>query len=178
MQRRASALLHACEVRDQKIIESLLTHNPPLDMVNTRGRGVLHLILGDTLYIEEERYDKILKALKPVVKSIEKRTPSLLGDFLEQGDLKERKTPLHYCAVSGNLVAARYLLKKHPILINMTDRNGKTPLHHAYESNQANVVRLLTAKKGTFGELTPSRRRGSSFAEANTILKRSGFLKS
>ena len=146
-------------------------------MMNTRGRGVLHLVIGDTLHIEENRYTEIVEVLKKVVRSIERRTPSLLDDLIQQGDLKEGKLPLHYCAISGNLKAAGYLLKKRPNTINMTDRNGKTALYHAYENNQTNLVRFLTGKKGNFGELTPRRRRKSSFAEANSILKKFGFLR-
>ena len=66
---------------------------------------------------------------------------------------KDKRQPLHYCAMTGNYLAAQYILTVDPSGINATDSRKKTPLYHLCEHHSPNrrLVKLLLQNGGNFG---------------------------
>ena len=66
---------------------------------------------------------------------------------------KDKRQPIHYCAMTGNYRAAQYILKVDRSRINATDSSKKTPLYHVCEHHSPNerLVKLLLQNGGDFG---------------------------
>ena len=64
----------------------------------------------------------------------------------------QNRQPLHYCAMTGNLRAAEYILSVDRSRINATDSSKKTPLYHICEHHSPNkkLVKLLLDNGGHF----------------------------
>lgn len=63
-----------------------------------------------------------------------------------------RRTPLHYCVITGNYEAAKFILRRSPGAANKIDRERKTPLYHACEdpSPHTRLIELLLEKGANF----------------------------
>lgn len=55
----------------------------------------------------------------------------------------DKTTPLHIAAYNGHKEAAEYLLVEQRANVHSQDNNGWTPLHHAAENNQVDLINLL-----------------------------------
>lgn len=66
---------------------------------------------------------------------------------------KEKRQPLHYCAMTGNYRAAQYILSVDRSRINAADSSRKTPLYHICEHHSPNkkLVKILLQNGGNFG---------------------------
>ena len=66
---------------------------------------------------------------------------------------KERLRPLHRAAITKNVSATRFLLKKNPGMVNLVDAEGRTALYHACATpNQKQpLVEELVNRRADFG---------------------------
>lgn len=71
------------------------------------------------------------------------------GADLEIGDWVLQRTPLHWAAMVGNCHAASLLLGRDPILVDLPDVNGSTPVAFAYPL----VVSALKCGRGDLARL-------------------------
>ena len=65
-----------------------------------------------------------------------------------------RRTPLHYCADTGNIEAAEYILGIKPNVVDQVDAKRKTALYLACEdhSPKPKLIELLLEYGATFGQ--------------------------
>ena len=84
----------------------------------------------------------------------------------------ERRQPLHYCAMTGNYLAAQYILRFDQTRINATDSRKKTPLYHICEHHSPNrgLVKLLLQKRGNLGKRPRPPMEGARLREIKKIL--------
>jgi ankyrin repeat protein len=75
----------------------------------------------------------------------QEQTPLDLADRAGRKAVVRLLLSMHTAAKQGNLAAVKELLKTYPQLINSTDLDYKTPLHHAAENNQLKIADLLIA---------------------------------
>ena len=149
--RKASALLLACRYRRTEIVRWLLSSHASIDLTDENGLGALHSTIGESEILVESRLHEVVAILKLLVQHNARVTAT--------EDSKERRQPLHYCAITSNHHAASYILSVEPNVINLTDGNKKTALYHACEQPSPNekLVKLLLEKKATFGKLSRPR---------------------
>ena len=88
-------------------------------------------------------------------------TVEILSLLIEQGvkpsasdSTDMRLRPLHRAAIINNVSATRFLLDKDSDMINLTDAEGKTALHHAcLQPNQKlELVKVLVENGANFAE--------------------------
>ena len=180
-------MLIACEYRVEKIVEHLLARNCPLDILDARGRGILHILIGDTKSTTSSK-DKLAKEmLSKIVEHIEtqlekdrkedkkdpkeKEDENLLTFVTAQTCLKQKKSPLHYCADIGYHSTAAYLIRKNPKIVNLRDREDKTALFFASEKGHTAIVRLLVDNGGNLNKCPRPQLNGLKCKEAKSILK-------
>ncbi|KAL8703405.1 MAG: hypothetical protein Q9201_003408 [Fulgogasparrea decipioides] len=142
--RKASALLLACRYRRRSIVKDLLSKRADTTVTDKEGLGVLHNAIGTSDSVDEAKEKQVVEILELLVEHhapVEARDKS-----------KQKQTPLHYCARSGNYHAAKYILGVDLAVINIKDAKEKTALYHACEHGSPNVklVRLLLKYKATF----------------------------
>lgn len=65
-----------------------------------------------------------------------KETPNQICNVID------RATPLHFCAIAGNLENARILLR-YDANPNLKDASGNTPMHYAVLAQNLSMVKLL-----------------------------------
>jgi len=75
----------------------------------------------------------------------QEQTPLDLADRAGRKDVVRLLLSMHTAAKQGNLAVVKALVKTYPQLINSTDLDYKTPLHHAAENNHLKVADLLIA---------------------------------
>lgn len=141
---KASALHQACSFRRKSLVEILLSFNPNIHVFDQSGLGVMHATIGTSEQLSEPKEQAAADILQ------------LLADY----DLslicsvdKDKRQPIHYCAMTGNYRAAQYILKVDRSRINATDSSKKTPLYHVCEHHSPNrrLVKLLLQNGGDFG---------------------------
>ena len=110
------------------------------------GLGVMHSTIGQTGTVVESRLLEIVAILKLLVQHNARVTAT--------EDSKQRRQPLHFCAISSNYSAAKYVLSVDPRVVNHTDGNKMTALYHACDQPSPNesLVKLLLERKATFGK--------------------------
>lgn len=113
-------------------------------MIDDSGLGVMHAAIGLSEQLSEVKERDTTEILKLLVD----HDPPLLRSLD-----KQRRQPLHYCAMTGNLRAAEYILGVDRSRINATDSSKKTPLYHICEHHSPNkkLVKLLLKNGGHFG---------------------------
>lgn len=143
--RKASALILACRYKRVEIVNAMISQRASLDVTDERGLGVLHCAVGESEIIDEARAKQIVTILTSLV--------AAGASVNASEDSRERRKPLHLCAITGNYYAAQYLLSIAPTCVNVADANKKTALYHACQHHSPNerLVRLLLEKKATFG---------------------------
>ncbi|KAL9635701.1 MAG: hypothetical protein Q9164_003298 [Protoblastenia rupestris] len=141
--RKASALLLACCYRRKEIVRFLLSSHTAIDLTDDEGLGVLHHTIGKSDILYESVLRNVLDILRVLV---EHNARVSITD-------KSRKLPLHYCAMTGNYRAAKYLLRVAPDVVNLADGDRMTALYHAcvHHSPNEKLVKLLLSKGATFG---------------------------
>ncbi len=141
---KASALFLACSFRHKSLVQSLLSFNPNVCVIDPSGLGVMHAAIGLSEQLSEIKEQDTADVLKLLVDY----HPSLI-----RSTDNEKRQPLHYCAMTGNYRAAQYILTVDQSRINATDSKKKTPLYHICEHHSPNkrLVKLLLHKGGSFG---------------------------
>ena len=139
-----SALFLACSLCRTSLVEILLALKPDVFIVNESGLSVMHAAIGASEQLCEIKE----QATADTLKLLAAHEPSLI-----RSTDKERRQPLHYCAMTGNLRAAQEILKIDRKRINATDSSKKTPLYHICEHHSPNkkLVKLLLRCGGDFG---------------------------
>lgn len=140
---RASALFLACTFRRKSVVQFLLTFNPNVHVIDDSGLGVVHATIGlseQLSMVTEQDTADILELLVDHHRSL-----------IRSKD-KQKRQPLHYCAMTGNYRAAQYILSVDSSRINATDGKKKTPLYHICEHHSPNkkLVELLLQYGGGF----------------------------
>ncbi|CAF9909963.1 hypothetical protein IMSHALPRED_008517 [Imshaugia aleurites] len=141
---KASALFLACIFRRISLVQLLLPFNPNVFVIDESGLGVMHAAIG----LSEQLSDAKEKATAKILELLVDYHPPLI----RSAD-KEKRQPLHYCAMTGNYRAAQYILNVDRNRINATDSSKKTPLYHICEHHSPNkrLVKLLLQNGGDFG---------------------------
>ena len=148
-----------------------------VDWVDPCGRGIFHLTIGRTMFIDPEEDLWTFQVLKKLVTYIEQqKDTTLLSKYLGRKDDREGKTPLHYCAELGNCKAVKFLVGKRPTLINLTDDEGRTPLYLASHENKDIVVRFLVENNGHLNRLTPLSIENKKCTKVKSILRKAELL--
>lgn len=140
---KASALFLACSFRQKSLVQPLLLLNPNVNVIDHSGRGLVHATIGLYEQLSETKEQDTVDILKLVID----RHPRLI-----KSTDKEKRQPLHYCAMTGNYFAAQYILTVDRTRINATDNRKKTPLYHICEHHTPNkrLVKLLLQNGGNF----------------------------
>ena len=140
---RASALFLACTFRCKSVVQFLLTSNPNVDVIDDSGLGVMHATIG----LSEQLSVVTEQDTADILELLVNHHPSLI-----RSKDKQKRQPLHYCAMTGNYRAAQYILSVDPSRINATDDCKKTPLYHICEHHSPNkkLVELLLQRGGDF----------------------------
>ena len=104
----------------------------------------MHATIGTSEQLSEPKE----QAAADILQLLVKHDPSLICSVD-----KDKRQPLHYCAMTGNYRAAQYILKVDPSTINAADSSKKTPLYHVCEHHSPNrrLVKLLLQNGGNFG---------------------------
>ena len=141
----ASALFLACSSRRKSLAEKLLRYNPNVSVIDEEGLSIMHATIGDSEQLSKAKEQASAEILELLVKW----HPSLISSRD-----KEKRQPLHYCAMTGNCCAAEYILRTDRTTVNATDNRWKTPLYHICEHHSPNkdLVKLLLRKGGNFGK--------------------------
>ncbi|KAF4628578.1 hypothetical protein G7Y89_g9570 [Cudoniella acicularis] len=138
-------LLSACEHRDIDVISRLLS-KPDINLTATdsKGQSVLCLALG-TAKVDTSRSKMLLIA----------DTVRLLCTHGADVNARDRYglSPIHYCAKTFNIEAARYLLQ-HGAQINSYDKKKRTALNHVIAESNPDVefTKMLIANGGKLGK--------------------------
>lgn len=140
---RASALSLACSFRRKSVVQFLLTFHPDIHIIDDSGLGVIHATIG----LSEQLSESKERDTADILKLILNHHPSLIRSMD-----KEKRQPLHYCAMTGNYRAAQYILSVDRGRINATDSSKKTPLYHICEHHSPNskLLELLLLNGGHF----------------------------
>ena len=104
----------------------------------------MHATIGTSEQLSEPKE----QAAADILQLLTKHDPSLTRSVD-----KDKRQPLHYCAMTGNYRAAQYILEVDLSRINATDSSKKTPLYHVCEHHSPNrrLVKLLLQNGGNFG---------------------------
>ena len=104
----------------------------------------MHATIGTSEQLSEAKEQAVADILQLLVK----HDSSLISSVD-----KDKRQPLHYCAMTGNYRAAQCILKVDPSRINAIDSSKKTPLYHVCEHHSPNrkLVKLLLQNGGNFG---------------------------
>ena len=124
------------------MVRYLLSIGASMNIYNDAGLGVLHRTIGTSQSLHSSK--AIIDILKLLV---ECNAPLCTPD---KSSLK--RTPLHYCAITGNIDAAHYILRQQPNVVNLVDAERKTALYHACEDNSPSpkLIDLLLSKGAHF----------------------------
>lgn len=160
---RASALSLACSFRRKSVVQFLLTLNPDVHVINESGLGVIHATIGLSEQLSESKERDTADILKLLVN----HHPPLI-----QSMDKQKRQPLHYCAMTGNYRAAQYLLSVDRGTINATDSSKKTPLYHICEHHSPNkkLLELLLRDGGHFATRNRPRMKDVRLAKVKKML--------
>ena len=158
-----SALFHACSLRRESIVSILLSLNPNVYATDESGQGVMHATIG----LSEQLCEIKEQAAADILKLLEDHHPRLI-----RSTDREKRQPLHYCAMTGNCRAAQYILNVDRERINATDRERKTPLYHVCEHPCPNerLVKLLLQHGGDFGTRRRPKMKGIKLAPIKKML--------
>ena len=160
---RASALSLACSFRRKSVVQFLLTFNPDVHVIDDTGLGVIHATIGLSEQLSESKEQDTAGILELLVN----HHPPLIRSMD-----KQKRQPLHYCAMTGNYRAARYLLSVDRGRINVTDSSKKTPLYHICEHHSPNkkLLELLLQNGGHFATRNRPRMNAVRLAKAKRML--------
>ena len=124
----------------------------------------MHAAIGLSEQLSEAKERDTTKILKLLVS----RQPLLLRSLD-----KQKRQPLHYCAMTGNLHAAEYILSVDRSRINATDSSKKTPLYHICEHHSPNkkLVKLLLENGGHFGTNNRPKMQGVRLTKVTKLLE-------
>lgn len=141
------AVLSGNFMRVRKAMVNNLLTAPRLALwTNSYGANLLHLVCRNTRCDEKHAGDDIATVLCNIA-------PSLLSQRDNFG-----KIPLHDAVDRGQVCRVTRLLAYHSP-VNVTDRNGNTPLSLAYSKNHAKMVKVLLQGGASFHALESSERR-------------------
>lgn len=132
-------------------------------MIDDSGLGVMHAAIG----LSEQLSEVKERNTTEILKILGRHDPLLLRSLD-----KQRRQPLHYCAMTGNLRAAEYILGVDRSQINATDSSKKTPLYHICEHHSPNkkLVKLLLKNGGHFETRNRPRMQDVRLAEIRKLL--------
>ncbi|KJH41092.1 chromo' (CHRromatin Organization MOdifier) domain protein [Dictyocaulus viviparus] len=143
------AILSGTFMRVRKAMVNNLLTAPRLAMwTNPYGANLLHLLCRSTKCDGKHAGDDIATVLCNIA-------PTLLSCRDNMG-----KIPLHDAVDKGQVCRVTRLLTYHSP-VNVTDRNGNSPLSLAYSKNHAKMVRILLQAGANFYPLESSERRKS-----------------
>ena len=156
-----STPLHdACELcRDDDVIERLISSGAPLNQVNLRGRTPLHTAVlhnsanavrplvengSDVSAQDRDGFTPLMLAVASPADTwdLEAKCELMVLSSAVNMQNKDRRTALHYVAVSG-LVSLAKLLISHNCSIDLTDKHERTPLHYACAGGFSKMAALL-----------------------------------
>ena len=140
---KASALFLACNFRQTSVVQFLYLIYPTVHVIDQSGLTVMHATIGLCEQLSETKEQDIADILKLHVD----HHPQLI-----RSSDNEKRQPLHYCAMTGNYLAAQFILTVDQSRINATDNKKKTPLYHICEHHSPNkrLVKLLLQHGGNF----------------------------
>jgi nucleoside phosphorylase len=135
-------LLQACKERKLETIKVLLQGPSPVDITakDSKGRTVLHLALGETkVNADTAKMNLILESIRYL------RSHGADLTAPDNSDLR----PLHYCAKTMNLPAAKYLLK-YNVKVDALDSSDHTALYYVaiHAHPDIKLAKLLLTKGG------------------------------
>ena len=135
--------------------------NADIHVYDDAGLGVIHCTIGTSQIIRPEIAIDINRTLKILVKN--------KASLLAPAKTPLRRTPLHYCAETGNYDTAKYILEAKREAVNVVDNHKKTPLYVACEDNSPrnDLIQLLLDKGATFA--TKPRPKSLNNARRKTI---------
>lgn len=109
----------------------------PTTIYSESGRGLIHQTIGTSPSLDDPSpaIIEILKLLVQYGASLSKRDKSSL-----------KRTPLHYCTITKNLEAARYILREDDNVLNSVDADNKTSLVSALQSSFRSFWGFLQVK--------------------------------
>ncbi|ACE06575.1 hypothetical protein Aasi_1253 [Candidatus Amoebophilus asiaticus 5a2] len=148
--------LHLAVTHNHKeLAEQLIAKNIELDIKDDKGDTPLHMAV--SLSSSKEVANLLINKFKESGISLDilgykevtplHRAAAAQGDNVEivtalleagaQLDVidKDQQTPLHYAAQNNNIKVIEKLTQYNPSLINLQDKNGKTPLHMVVSQN-------------------------------------------
>jgi hypothetical protein len=140
-----SPLLQACADRKFNTIKGLLQmHN--VTGKDSKDRGVLHLALGSGRFNTNQP-----KMAHPILNIV--RLLCDHGADVNAADYSGRR-PIHYCAMTMNTDAAKYLLQEHNVQINELDVENRTALYIVATNAQPDVrfSNMLIERGGKLGK--------------------------
>ena len=158
---KTTALIYSCRYKKVSLVKYLLSINADINAYDDNGLGVVHCTIGTSQMLQPETAMKINKILEMLVEN--------KASLLRPAKTSLRRTPIHYCAETGNSVTAKYILQAEHKAVNAVDEHKKTPLYLACEDNSPKdrLIQLLLDNGATFGE--KSRPKISSREKRNTI---------
>lgn len=135
---KTTALLISCQYRKQNLVSDLLEYKAQLQGKKLNGVDAVHLTIGNDLLIVNKE-----QTILNILKKLENHGVSLN----EIDETQKQRRPLHYCASSGKVEVAKYLLKTNDNIVDQIDGEGKTALCLALsEKPDARMVELLLKK--------------------------------
>ena len=128
----------------------------------------MHATIGTVQVLNERRKLEIASIVDLLHK---KGVPSNTLD--KQEDSTKQKTPLHYCADTGNEIAAGVLLDVKPSPVNLMDGRKRTALYYACEHHSPNerMIQKLLEHGAVFGDIPIPEMRGKSREGAKRLVK-------
>lgn len=119
--RQSLALLLACRERLPSIVELCLVRFADPTVTGDDGLGAIHNAIGTADVMQESSETREILAML-----IDKGVDPSACDCTE-----EQLRPLHRAAMTKNVDATKFLLRKCPDKVNLVDAQGRTALYHA-----------------------------------------------
>ncbi|KAH0559930.1 hypothetical protein GP486_003553 [Trichoglossum hirsutum] len=142
----SSELLQACEERNMdRIVKLLKSPGISLSATDNKGRGVLHLVLGDG---KVNANKSKMTNVTSIVRLLTTHRPCADVNAVDNSGLR----PIHHCAMTINSEAALCLLKN-GARINEPDRKGRTALHYVAMDPHPSIefAQMLISKGAKLG---------------------------
>lgn len=132
-------------------------------MTDDTGLKAMHCTIGTVEDLTES----------PEVVEILKLLVSCKASVSAADSTTQKRCPIHYCAMTGNYPATKFVLSVNKKVVNQSDGHGRTALHHActHHSPNLKVVKLLLKQGATFGKKGRPTLKGIKAMEINAMLK-------
>nr|XP_015913874.2 uncharacterized protein LOC107444287 [Parasteatoda tepidariorum] len=132
-----------------EIVDKLLSEQANIHSVDYKGQTLLHMCVLNFKIMDSMGEEYFTETYNDLVSNLSRF--DIFKKLVERGISIERenifgRTPLHLACISGYDDIVRYLIPK-LVDINVSDKMGYTPLHHAVKNNNLKVIDMLLASK-------------------------------